>query len=117
MYVKKIIAVDFDGTLCENKWPDIGEPNYELIEYLRQEKLDGAKIILWTCRSGGELDNAIHWCCDRGLMFDAVNDNLPEMVEAFGSNTRKIFANEYIDDKAINSGIFEIFKTAKVEGE
>ena len=45
------IAVDFDGTLCENKWPDIGNANLELIEQLKYAKGKGAKLILWTCRS------------------------------------------------------------------
>ena len=46
----KIIAVDFDGTLCENKWPEIGTANEELIEYLRDRQKNGDKLILWTCR-------------------------------------------------------------------
>lgn len=96
----KIIAVDFDGTLCENKWPEIGEPNLKLIRYLREEKSKGSRLILWTCRHGVEVDQALEWCYWLGLEFDAVNQNLPEIIEAFGEDTRKIFANEYIDDKA-----------------
>lgn len=46
----KIIATDFDGTLCENKWPDIGAPNYEVIDYLIEQRRCGCKIVLWTCR-------------------------------------------------------------------
>lgn len=46
----KIIAVDFDGTLCENKWPEIGEPKCAMISKLKKEQLAGAKLILWTCR-------------------------------------------------------------------
>lgn len=96
----KIIAVDFDGTLCENKWPEIGEPNLKLIRYLRDEKAKGSRIILWTCRHGEEVDQALEWCYWLGLEFDAVNQNLPEIIELFGEDTRKIFANEYIDDRA-----------------
>lgn len=92
----KIIAVDFDGTLCENSWPEIGEPNEELIEYLRNRKKDGDKLILWTCRVEDMLQKAVEWCKERNLVFDAVNENLPEIIENFGSDTRKIFANEYI---------------------
>ena len=93
----KIIAVDFDGTLCENSWPEIGEPNEELIEYLRNRKKDGDKLILWTCRVEDMLQKAVEWCKERNLVFDAVNENLPEIIENFGSDTRKIFANEYIE--------------------
>lgn len=95
----KIIAVDFDGTLCENNWPEIGEANDELLEYLRNRKKDGDKLILWTCRIDEMLQKAVEWCADKGLIFDAINENLPEIIENFGSDTRKIFANEYIDDR------------------
>jgi hypothetical protein len=97
----KIIAVDFDGTLCENKWPEIGAANEELIEYLRDRQKNGDKLILWTCRVDDMLRKAVEWCKEKGLVFDEVNENLPEIIESFGSDTRKIFANEYIDDRNI----------------
>ena len=98
---QKIIAVDFDGTLCENKWPEIGEPNMQLIWHLieQREKYQN-KLILWTCRAGEKLEEAIEWCNSRGLIFDAVNENLPDIIEMMGSDTRKIYADEYIDDRA-----------------
>ena len=97
---RQIIAVDFDGTLCKNKWPEIGDPNDELIQYLiMMQKTVGARLILWTCRIGEMLDNAITWCLEQGIQFDAVNKNLPDIIEEFGSDTRKIFANRYIDDR------------------
>lgn len=97
---KDIIAVDFDGTLCENQFPEIGAPNTKLIKELIHRKENGDKLILWTNRVGDRLDEAVRWCQKQGLIFDAVNDNLPEIVEAFGSNSRKVFANIYIDDRA-----------------
>lgn len=96
----KIIAVDFDGTLCTNCYPAVGFPNRVVIDYIKAQKEHGAKIILWTCRAGALLDAAVSWCKEQELTFDAVNENLPEIIEAFGSDTRKIFANEYIDDLA-----------------
>ena len=96
-----IIAVDFDGTLCENKYPEIGEPNNALLDELKIRKRNGAKIILWTCRVGDQLEQAIDWCQDHGLVFDAVNQNLPEIVESFGGDCRKVFAHEYIDDRNV----------------
>ncbi len=95
----KIIAVDFDGTLCENKWPEIGEPNHKMITYLKERQAAGDKLILWTCRVDEMLDNAVRWCRNKGLIFDAVNENLPSIIAEFGTDTRKIFANEYIDDR------------------
>ena len=55
----KIIAVDFDGTLCENKWPEIGEANEDMIYYLRKRQAEGDKLILWTCRVGDMLRKAM----------------------------------------------------------
>lgn len=77
----KTIAVDFDGTLCFSSWPELGEPNTPLIEYLKQWKSEGNKLILWTCRAGEALDKAVKWCSEHELQFDAVNDNLPEVIE------------------------------------
>ena len=95
----RIIAVDFDGTLCYSNWPELGEPNTPLIEYLLQEKALGNKIILWTCRAGQALSDATNWCQEQGLTFDAINDNLPEIVEMYGNNSRKITCDVYIDDR------------------
>lgn len=97
----KVIAVDFDGTLCENRWPDIGQENRHIINQLVRHKAEGGKVILWTCREGQLLDAAIMWCLNRGLRFDAINDNLPENVAAFGNNCRKVWADEYWDDKSV----------------
>lgn len=97
-----IIAVDFDGTLCENKYPEIGEPNMELIDFLMSCQLNGDKVILWTCRNEEQTKAAVDWCSERGLVFDAVNENLPEIITEFGGDTRKIFANVYIDDRNVS---------------
>ena len=97
----EIIAVDFDGTLCENAWPDIGTPYLDMINWMKRLRKDGHKVILWTCREGMNLVNAIVWCAEHGLFFDAVNDNLEESKRLFGNNSRKILADFYIDDKAL----------------
>lgn len=94
-----IVAVDFDGTLCENAYPFAGSPNNSLLNVLRQLRASGEiELILWTCRVGDALDFAVWWCKEHGLEFDAVNENLPRIVERFGGDNRKIFANLYIDD-------------------
>ena len=108
----KIIAVDFDGTLFDTEWPSIiKEPNYKLIKCLISRREYGDRIILWTCRRGKDLEIAIDACAKQGLIFDAINENLPDMIEKFGGDSRKIFADIYIDDKAgcgscINNYIF-----------
>lgn len=96
-----IIAVDFDGTLCENKYPEIGTAKSEIVNYLKVRKIYGDKLILWSCRVDEKLNEAVEWCKDKGLEFDAVNENLPEVIEAFGNDTRKIYADIYLDDRAI----------------
>lgn len=97
-----IYAVDFDGTLAESIFPGIGSPNMALINHLIKRRKQGNKIILWTCRCGERLQEAVEWCRQYGLEFDAVNENLPEMIERFGTDSRKIHADCYIDDKAAN---------------
>ena len=99
--MNKVIAVDFDGTICRNKWPDIGEANDGLIEWLKNCRKNGDKLILYTCREGDLLRAAVMWCKARDLDFDAINDNLPERVEQYGSNCRKISADIYLDDRAV----------------
>lgn len=98
--LRKVIAVDFDGCLCHNVFPEIGAPHWDVIAKARQEQRDGAGLILWTCREGDLLRDAVAACAQWGLEFDAVNENLPEWIEAFGNNPRKVGATEYWDDRA-----------------
>ena len=88
----KTIAVDFDGTLCYSEWPNCGQPNHALIAYLQKWKQDGNKLIFRTCHAGDALSKAVDWCKEHNLELDAVNDNLPEIIELYGSNSRKITA-------------------------
>lgn len=93
-----IIAVDFDGTLCQSRFPQIGKPNQVIIDFLLMQQKRGVKLILWTMREGARLSEAVAWCQENGLFFDAINDNLPEVQKRFGDNPRKVFANYYLDD-------------------
>ena len=95
----QIIAVDFDGTLCTDCFPKIGKPNTALIELLKGLRRQGRQIILWTCRCGNQLEEAVE-CAGSGTGIDAVNENLPEIIERYGSDGRKIYADVYIDDKS-----------------
>jgi hydroxymethylpyrimidine pyrophosphatase-like HAD family hydrolase len=98
----EIYAVDFDGTLVEDKFPDIGEPKLKVIDYCKQVRQSGHKLILWTCRTGSDLDAAVKWCNEHGLFFHAVNANLPEEIEYFGNDCRKVGADFFLDDRSIN---------------
>lgn len=94
-----IVAVDFDGTIVKDAFPNIGEINAGTVNYLHYLKSQGVKLILWTCRSGELLEQAVDVCSKIGLDFEAINDNLPEIVEKYGNNSRKIFADIYLDDR------------------
>lgn len=102
----RMIAVDFDGTLCRDAYPDIGEANTGLIRWLREQQAAGDRLILWTCRQAAALADAVAFCGRYGLHFDAVNENLPEVLERYGTDSRKICADLYIDDRSIQPWIF-----------
>jgi hypothetical protein len=96
-----IIAVDFDGVLCRDEFPNIGMPMYGMITFIRQARKAGVEVILWTCRVGERLEEALKWCEAHGLEFDAINDNAPSNICKYNTNPRKVYADFYIDDRAI----------------
>jgi len=110
MNKKLIIAVDFDGTLCEYAFPQIGPQSpkqEELMSLLIKLKKEGHKLILWTNRGDNEhyksLTEAIDWCKQKGLEFDSINKNLPNQKKLSGYSP-KFMADYYIDDKALTFG-------------
>ena len=96
-----IFAIDFDGTLCVDRYPAIGEPREDIIAAVLDAQRAGNRFILWTCRVDKRLEEAVAWGAARGLVFDAVNDNLPDMIVLYGNNCRKVFADGYIDDRNV----------------
>ena len=99
----KTYAVDFDGTLCQSMYPKIGAARQNIIDYVKSLKADGNKVILWTCRVGDKLDEAVAWCSERGIEFDGINENFQDVIDAYGGDTRKVVADVYLDDKALNT--------------
>ena len=97
------IAVDFDGTIVENKYPGIGAERPFAVKVLKQLAAEGDEIILWTARSGSLLQDAVDWCESRGLKFFAINSNYHMCVAHQNGfkGSRKIRADIYIDDKII----------------
>ena len=102
MCINKVFAVDFDGTLCEENYPNIGKPHLDRIKCLIRLQKEGHKLVLWTCRCGKYLEEAIEWCKNHGLTFDAINENLPERIEQYGGDCRKLSVDYYIDDRNID---------------
>lgn len=98
----KVIAVDFDGTIARTEYPKIIKPIESTINFLKTAKELGAKIILWTCREGKVLDDAVEWCKLHSVPIDYVNENVPERTKYFNNDSRKVGADLYIDDKSVN---------------
>ncbi|MDX9811103.1 MAG: hypothetical protein RBU28_01855 [Bacteroidales bacterium] len=94
------IAVDFDGTIVEHEYPEIGKEKLFAFQTLKELEKRGALLILWTFRTGPELDEAVEYCRKNGLEFYAVNRNYPE--EKYDEAvSRKIDADIFIDDRNI----------------
>ena len=104
-----IVAVDFDGTLCHSEYPSADDLDMLGISILKSFRDHGGKVVLWTCRHGEALDNAITACHNAGLEFDAVNADEPEQLRQWQALTGedgseaspKIYADLYIDDRAL----------------
>ena len=108
------IAVDFDGTIVEDAYPRIGKPQtfaFETLKALHQER---HRLILWTCRQGKSLEEAVTFCRQQGVEFYAVNSNYPGEVRQ-PDDTPKIVADIYIDDRIIGGfpGWSTVWKTLK----
>ncbi len=113
------IAVDFDGTIVDHEYPEIGKEKLFAFQTLKELEKMGARLILWTFRTGKELDAAVEYCRKNGIEFYAVNKNYPE--EIFDETiSRKIDADIYIDDRNIGgfpgwSGVWQILTPYEIE--
>lgn len=109
-----ILAVDYDSTLFEGSWPEKGVPKQDVIDKVKLFKQAGSEIVLWTCREGVSLKEALERCAEVGLEFDSVNENSPSQKKYMTKkkedgeifSTRKIFADFYLDDRAYNIDLF-----------
>ncbi len=95
-----IIAVDFDGTIVEHKYPAIGEEIPFAVDTLKMLQKDHQRLILWSVREGKILDEALQWCHERGLDFYAANRDYPEETTENNPHfSRKLKADVFIDDR------------------
>ena len=94
------VAVDFDGTIVEHEYPNIGKEMLFAFETLKELQKNGVLLILWTFRAGKELEQAVEFCRNRGIEFYAVNKSYPEEIYD-ESVSRKINADLFIDDRNI----------------
>lgn len=96
------IAVDFDGTIVEHRYPDIGKEIPFATDTLKMLIKDHHKLILWSVREGKLLDDAVEWCKARGVEFYAVNKDFPEEeAEKNIHFSRKLKADVWIDDRNV----------------
>ncbi len=95
---KLILAIDFDGTVCEHIYPRVGDPLPNAFEVLKRFREKGDRLILWTCREGMFLNEAIDFCKSHGIEFEEHNNNVREQDYA---KSRKIYADLYIDDRMV----------------
>lgn len=111
------IAVDIDSTLLigHYNYPEPGEPNILLINSLNKFRELGGIVVLWTLREGELLDPALKVLSEAGLKWDYVNENIPERMEKWGGDPRKIAVSYYMDDK--NIGMLEFMKMVDFEGD
>ncbi len=104
MSSSKLIAIDFDGTIVEDKYPDIGKPLMFAFETMKKMQEDGHRLVLWTYRKGEKLDEAVEFCKKNGIEFYAVNKNFVE--EDYTPDVpRKLKADIFIDDRNIGGFI------------
>ena len=116
-----IIAVDFDGTIVDHEYPEIGKPKLFAFETLKALQKQGHQLILWTYRSGDKLNDAVEFCKKNEVEFYAVNKSYPE--EVFDESiSRKIIADVYIDDRNVGgfhgwSNIWDILHPGLYNGD
>jgi len=96
-----IIAIDFDGTICRGKYPNIDGLQPYAKEVINKLYDDGHFLIIWTCRENEMLLKALNWLLENGIKFHRVNDHNPDNLKKYGGNTRKVYAHLYIDDKQV----------------
>jgi hypothetical protein len=96
-----VLAVDFDGTVVEDRYPEIGKPLPFAIDTLKRLHADGHRIVLWTFRHGRPLRNAVEFLESQGVQLYAVNQSFPEESEQLDGYSRKIHADWFIDDRNI----------------
>jgi len=97
----KIIAVDFDGTIVEDKYPSIGKPVLFAFETLKKLQSDGHRLILWTYRYGKRLKEAVEFCKEKGIEFYGINSSYDGELFDAENMSRKINADIFIDDRNV----------------
>lgn len=107
--VSYCLALDFDGTLCDSNYPNLGDEIAPICDFIRSIQDLDVVIVLNTCRTGDALTSALHWCAEHDIRYDYYNGNDPYRILQYGVDSRKISCNMLIDDTCYNFNI-EDFK-------
>ena len=99
MLSSKKLAIDFDGTIVEDAYPSIGKPKIFAFETLKKLQSEGYRLILWTYRHGKSLEEAVEFCRKNGVEFYAVNSSFEGEIFDDETQSRKIDADLFIDDR------------------
>ena len=91
-----IIAVDFDGTCVTHEYPNVGK-EIGAAPVLKKLTVAGHKIILFTMRSGKELQDAVNWFEQNDIPLFGINENPTQHT---WTESPKPYAHMYIDDAA-----------------
>lgn len=104
-----VIAIDFDDTIAENMYPEVGRMKPHAKEIINKLYDEGHEIIIWTCRWDDAADKARDFLAQHGIKYHKFNEHIDWALEEFKNDTRKIYADIYIDDKQLG-GIPECWR-------
>jgi hypothetical protein len=108
---KLVINVDFDNTIVSDAYPKIGKLMYGCKETLTEFKAHGHKIIISSCRCNEYEADMRRFLDDNAIPYDYINENDPDLIERYGSDSRKISCDVQIDDR--NLGGFPGWERAR----
>jgi len=113
------IAIDFDGTICKQSFPEVGALIKDADKYIRKLHKDEHTIIINTCRSGKYEGMAQDFLDANNIPYDYINSNLPELITFYKQDCRKISADVYIDDRCLMGlpSWKKIYKLIKLKNE
>ena len=98
---KLVIAIDFDGTICDLSFPEVGRMKLDADTYINMLYDEGHHILIHTCRTGIYEGLAQTFLKEQEIHYHYINSNMPYMIELYGQDCRKLSADIYIDDKCL----------------
>jgi hypothetical protein len=96
-----VIAIDFDGTIAEHTYPECGKIKPHAKEVINRLYNAGHEIIIWTCRWDHPMELCRQFLAEHGIKYHKLNEHVDWAIEMFKNDTRKIFADVYIDDRQL----------------